>query len=121
MDYSLQNHDGFFRQQRYERVDLRTGGEVTEVGHIDWLSGYDGSDPPIPRVDWVICGGESGPGARPCDVAWIRSIVEQCKSAGVPCFYKQGGRANRCAHDQKGGHIDCFPDDLKIREFPSAL
>lgn len=45
-----------------------------------------------PRIDWVIVGGESGPGARPCDVMWIRSIVGQCRSASVPCFVKQLGR-----------------------------
>ncbi|MDH5279572.1 MAG: phage Gp37/Gp68 family protein [Thermoleophilia bacterium] len=45
-----------------------------------------------PRVDWVIVGGESGPGARPCDVAWVRSVVEQCRSAKVPAFVKQLGR-----------------------------
>lgn len=42
-------------------------------------------------LNWVIAGGESGPGARPCDVAWIRSIKEQCKAAAVPCFVKQLG------------------------------
>ncbi len=42
-------------------------------------------------IDWVIAGGESGSGARPCDVAWIRSIVAQCKGAGVPVFVKQLG------------------------------
>ncbi len=42
-------------------------------------------------IDWVIVGGESGPGARPCDVAWIRSIVGQCKAASVPVFVKQLG------------------------------
>lgn len=41
--------------------------------------------------DWLIVGGESGPGARPCDVAWIRSAVEQCRAAGVPLFCKQMG------------------------------
>lgn len=35
-------------------------------------------------VDWVIVGGESGPKARPCNVAWIRSILNQCGVAGVP-------------------------------------
>ena len=45
-----------------------------------------------PKVDWVIVGGESGKKARPCNVAWIRSIVDQCKSAGVPCFVKQRRR-----------------------------
>jgi len=43
------------------------------------------------RVNWVIVGGESGPGARPCNVAWIRSIVEQCRAASVPVFVKQLG------------------------------
>ena len=44
----------------------------------------------VPDIDWVIVGGESGPGARPCDLAWIRGIVGQCKAAGVPVFVKQG-------------------------------
>ncbi len=42
-------------------------------------------------VSWVIIGGESGPDARPCDVAWIRSIVTQCREADVPVFVKQLG------------------------------
>jgi protein gp37 len=44
------------------------------------------------RIDWIIVGGESGPGARPCDIAWIRSVVAQAKAAGVPVFVKQLGR-----------------------------
>lgn len=53
----------------------------------------DGMNEPAngPRLDWLIVGGESGPGARPCDVAWIRSAVEQCREAGVACFVKQLG------------------------------
>lgn len=39
----------------------------------------------------MIAGGESGPGARPCDVAWIRSLVDQCRAAGVAPFVKQLG------------------------------
>lgn len=42
-------------------------------------------------IDWVIVGAESGPGARPCDVEWVRSIVAQCRAAGVPVFCKQLG------------------------------
>ena len=42
-------------------------------------------------LDWVIVGGESGPGARPCDVSWIRSVVKQCLTAEVACFVKQLG------------------------------
>jgi protein gp37 len=45
----------------------------------------------VPRIAWVIVGGESGPNARPCRIEWIRSIVKQCKAAGVPCFVKQLG------------------------------
>lgn len=66
----------------------------------------------------MIVGGESGPGARPMDLAWARSLVAQCKAAGVAVFYKQGGKSNRCSHDMKGGHFECFPEDLKVREFP---
>ena len=51
--------------------------------------------PPGPRIDWVIVGGESGPGARPCDVRWIRSVVGQCKAAGTACFVKQIGAQPR--------------------------
>jgi len=42
-------------------------------------------------IGWVIVGGESGPGARPMDEAWVRSIREQCRTAGVPFFFKQWG------------------------------
>ena len=43
-------------------------------------------------INWVIVGGESGPGARPCDVRWMRSVIGQCKTARVPVFVKQLGR-----------------------------
>lgn len=71
------------------------------------------------RLDWVIVGGESGPGARPLNVAWALDVAEQCKAAGVAFFYKQGGASNRCEHDAKGGHMECFPAALRIREFPA--
>ncbi|MFH1747176.1 MAG: phage Gp37/Gp68 family protein [Planctomycetota bacterium] len=51
---------------------------------------------PIPRlpltgIDWVIAGGESGPGARPMDPLWVRQIRDQCIARGVPFFFKQWG------------------------------
>jgi protein gp37 len=83
-------------------------------------------------IRWVIVGGESGPGARPCDVAWLRSIRDQCKAAGTACFIKQlgsrpfdsfyrGGVADQSVHvrDPKGGDISEFPRDLQVREFPN--
>ena len=42
-------------------------------------------------IDWVICGGESGPGARPMHPNWVRSLRDQCREAGVPFFFKQWG------------------------------
>ncbi|HEY4112903.1 MAG TPA: phage Gp37/Gp68 family protein [Rhizomicrobium sp.] len=44
-----------------------------------------------PGVDWVICGGESGPHARPMHPGWARSLRDQCQAAGVPFFFKQWG------------------------------
>ena len=80
-------------------------------------------------IHWVIVGGESGPKARPCDVGWIRSIIEQCKAAGVRCFVKQlGSRPYENEHigklpgaamkHPKGGDPSEWPDDLRVREFP---
>jgi protein gp37 len=43
------------------------------------------------RLDWVVAGGESGPGARPMHPAWPRAIRDQCAAAGVPFFFKQWG------------------------------
>lgn len=43
------------------------------------------------RLDWVIVGGESGAGARTCDLGHVRSLVEQCRAAGVACYLKQLG------------------------------
>jgi protein gp37 len=44
-----------------------------------------------PKLDWVICGGETGPGARPMHPDWVRSLRDQCQDAGVPFFFKQHG------------------------------
>ena len=43
------------------------------------------------RIDWIICGGESGPNARPMHPAWARSLRDQCAAAGVPFLFKQWG------------------------------
>lgn len=70
-------------------------------------------------IDWLIVGGESGPGARPCDVSWIRSAVEQCRAAGVPVFVKQLGHCSGLdLSHPKGGDPSEWPADLVVREFP---
>ena len=43
------------------------------------------------ELDWVICGGETGPGARPMHPDWVRSLRDQCQEAGVPFFFKSWG------------------------------
>jgi protein gp37 len=45
-------------------------------------------------VDWVICGGESGPNARPMHPDWARALRDQCAATGVPFFFKQWGEWN---------------------------
>ena len=45
----------------------------------------------VPALDWVIVGGESGPGARPMSPDWARSLRDQCAAAGVPFLFKQWG------------------------------
>lgn len=50
-------------------------------------------------LNWVVAGGESGPGARPCRVAWLRAVVRQCRKARVACFVKQLGADVRDRND----------------------
>jgi hypothetical protein len=102
-----------------------------------------------PMIDWVIVGGESGPGARPCAVEWIAKVVEQCDAAGVAVFVKQLGavvtdgrpstrgwntafgafeweapgpdrRARVHLVHKKGGDPSEWPESLRIREFPEV-
>lgn len=44
------------------------------------------------RLDWVICGGESGHGARPIEIGWVKYLIHLCGFAGIPFFFKQWGR-----------------------------
>lgn len=55
------------------------------------LSNPDGYNPDKVLLDWVICGGETGPGARPMHPDWVRSLRDQCQAAGVPFFFKSWG------------------------------
>src|SRR6185437_3945123 len=59
------------------------------------------------RIDWVICGGESGPGARPMHPEWARSVRDQCVAAGVPFFFKQWGEWIAPSQLQKGMNLNC--------------
>ncbi len=84
-------------------------------------------------LDWVIVGGESGPGARPFDLEWAATLVGQCQSFDVAVFVKQlGARPVETADHaeelvrlelvdrRKGGDWSEWPEDLRVREYPEA-
>lgn len=120
---------------------------------IDALNGYAWEDNGVDyydvcniggALDWIVVGGESGPNARPCNIDWIRSVVQQCQSANVPVFVKQlGGNVMLSAEVQKtwpgvavadcsseewtykarlnhskGGEPSEWPEDLRVRMMP---
>lgn len=100
---------------------MRYGPPCTGCGmpvHLDALTGSTSclhacDGPQFEGIDWVICGGESGPKARPMHPDWARSLRDQCAAAGVRFFMKQMG-GNR----DKRGALDDLPVDLRVRSFP---
>lgn len=75
----------------------------------------DMGDINLEGIGQVIVGGESGPKRRPCKLEWVKSIVEQCKAAGVPVFVKQLDLGGKVEHN-----IEKFPKELQIREYPNG-
>ena len=90
-------------------------------------------------LSWAIVGGESGPGARPCNVEWMRSIVEQCKTSGTACFVKQLGAVAQATIPNIHGDLIFrytgsegkkkwgagsdpaeWPADLRVQQFPET-
>lgn len=67
------------------------------------------------KIDWVIVGGESGPGARPMDKSWVVSIQKQCQKAGVAFFFKQWGgvRKKQAGRSLNGRTFDEMPGIFK--------
>lgn len=67
------------------------------------------------KLDWIICGGESGSKARPMHPDWARSLRDQCKEAGVPFFFKQWGEWHADALCYTDAWTkECPPPDMKI-------
>lgn len=91
-----------------------------------------GRAPRMSALDWIVVGGESGPGAREFKASWARSTVAQCRAAGVSVFVKQFG--SRSTFDEqtehgdwlcakitgKGGDPTEWPEDLRVREYPAT-
>jgi protein gp37 len=108
-----------------KRADLRvpalreTPAAVRFVSAEPLIAPLAGTD--LAGIDWVIAGGESGPGARPADLAWFRELRDQCQAEGVAFFLKQlGAVAGReLGAGSKGGDLDAWPADLRVREYPA--
>lgn len=98
------------------------------------------TEPPlIHGIDWIVVGGESGPGARPFNIAWARDTIRQCREAGVAVFVKQLGARPHSIHlnpnvtsqddeivtnyklkNRKGGDMAEWAEDLRVRDFPEV-
>ena len=66
-------------------------------------------------IDWAVIGGESGPNHRPCEIAWIQSLADQCRAAGVPCYVKQ-------ASGLRPGQQGDIPSELwQRKELPCVI
>ncbi len=123
------------------------GNIVMVMNESGRCSSCNGTGHEPPGIHWVIFGGESGPGARLCNVDWIRDGVRQCKEAGVAALVKQLGatvetnlgdvnwpegtqgaevydengkfvRNEIRLADKKGGDMAEWPESLRVREFP---
>jgi protein gp37 len=88
----------------HEAIEERSRPDDTEVDQ--WDSGY--------RLHWVICGGESGPKARPSHPDWFRSLRDQCQAAGVPFLFKQWGEWLPWAHFGDA-RVDDPPEQTRFR------
>jgi protein gp37 len=76
-----------------------------------------------PNLDWIVCGGESGPGARPMQADWALDLAHQCRQAGVPYFFKQLGSvlARQLGVPGKGEAWETMPEQFRIRDYPAAV
>lgn len=87
-------------------------GDLSMVGSRYSSEEWEQTHPPL---DWAIVGVETGRNRRHCDIEWIRSIVQQCKEAGVACFVKSVEINGEVVKD-----IDKFPPDLQVRQTPEV-
>jgi protein gp37 len=74
-------------------------------------------------IDWVIVGGESGPGARPVEASWVREIRDQCLETAVPFFFKQWGgvQKGKSGRELDGRTWDEMPVQPELNRRPDLL
>jgi protein gp37 len=100
--------------------DERVRGRIEHLRRVPAVVRFLSIEPllgPIPSLDlseihWVIVGGESGPGCRPMQPDWVRSIRDQCEEQGVHFFFKQWGGVNKKAlgRELDGKFHDAMPE-----------
>ncbi|MFJ1827409.1 DUF5131 family protein [Streptomyces sp. NPDC088178] len=90
----------------------------------DFPGGFcSGPCPDLILPDWIIIGGESGPGARPFEPLWAADLIDDARLAGSAPFVKQLGSAwarENNASDTKGGKPADWPEHLRVREYPDT-
>jgi protein gp37 len=103
-------------EQHVDRADaLRdTPAAVRFISAEPLLGALYGLD--LTGIDWLIIGGESGHGARPMDLGWVRDLIAVARQSGTSVFVKQLGSV--WAGGGKGGDWDRWPEDLRVREYP---
>lgn len=97
-------------------VDL-TNLHYERLTSIDALNGLHGFPKPHaegPKLDWVIVGGETGPGTRPMHPDWVRNLRDQCQAAGVAYFFKQWGEFAPVDGGVYPGDICISPDGTRM-------
>lgn len=99
---------------------------ITLWDHLSSIDAYgEASGPAHVMLDWIVIGGESGPGARPFDLAWARQLLDEAHEAGVAPFVKQLGarpvEAGSALHlkHRAGADPSEWPEDLRVQEWPS--
>ena len=82
---------------------------------------------PLAGIDWCIVGGQSGPGSKPFDLAWIRSLQAQCRASETALFVKQlGARPQSAAGpiklaDEHGGDWNEWPAEFRVLDMPAGF
>lgn len=89
MGVSVENSDYLYRIDRLRQTDAK----IKFVSFEPLLGPIDGLN--LKGIDWVIVGGETGPGAREVKEGWVKSILELCLENKVPFFFKHWGGVNR--------------------------
>ena len=101
-----------------DAVKLKATPATVHFWSVEPMLGDLGELPRELLPDWVICGGESGPGARPMHPDWARSLRDQCAAAGVPFLFKQWGE---WLPVEVPSDEECYAEDGSERQMEGSI